>query len=148
SYSVSKNGGTAIRLFPHYFNTIHQVNELPNGELIFGNSWESQSQASRKRYKGEFNPDLLSYHPINKTFKQYTDWEGKDFWSSSDKNGNIYFVSDELNGEYNLYTFKNSIKTPLTRFETSIKRPVVSANGEKVVFERDYQIYVYDVATQ
>src|SRR5690606_2735322 len=55
SYSVSKNGGTAIRLFPHYFNTIHQVNELPNGELIFGNSWESQSQASRKRYKGEFN---------------------------------------------------------------------------------------------
>ncbi len=30
----------------------------------------------------------------------------------------------------------------------SIKRPSVSANGEKVVFEKDYQLFLYDVASK
>src|SRR6202012_5346967 len=47
-----------------------------------------------------------------------------------------------------LYTFINGKKTPLTSFTTSIKRPFVSANGEKVVFEKDYQLYTYDVASK
>src|SRR5690606_5174495 len=147
SYSVSKDGGTAKRLFPHYFNTIHQVVEMPNGELLFNNSWESYSAANRKRYKGSFNPDVLSYHPKSGDFKKLTDYEGKDFWQTVDRQGNVYFVSDEANGEYNLYALNNGSKKQLTRFNTSIKRPQVSANGEKVVFERDYQLYVYDVAS-
>lgn len=147
SYSVSKDGGTAKRLFPHYFNTIHQVVEMPNGELLFNNSWESYSAANRKRYKGSFNPDVLSYHPKSGDFKKLTDYEGKDFWQTVDRQGNVYYVSDEANGEYNLYALNNGSKKQLTRFNTSIKRPQVSANGEKVVFERDYQLYVYDVAS-
>lgn len=39
-------------------------------------------------------------------------------------------------------------KTALTQFTTSIKRPYVSANGEKVVFEKDYQLFLYDVASK
>lgn len=148
SYRVAIDGGTPVRLFPNYFNTTHQIAELPNGELLFSNSWESQSQASRKRYKGEFNPDVLSYHPKTKAFKQYTDWEGKDFWTSTDRQGKIYFVSDEGNDEYNLYTLEQGKKTALTQFQTSIKRPFVAANGEKIVFEKDYQIHVYDVVSK
>ncbi|SEL62466.1 S41 family peptidase [Parapedobacter koreensis] len=146
SYTVNVHGGTAKRLFPHYFNTIHGVVEAPSGELLFNNTWESYSAANRKRYKGAYNPDILSYHPSTRAFKQYTDYEGKDFWATVDKQGNIYFASDEANGEYNLYTFINGQKTALTRFNTSIKRPSVAANGEKVAFERDYQLYIYDVA--
>lgn len=148
TYTVNVQGGTARRLFPHYFNTIHGVVETPSGELLFNDTWESYLAANRKRYKGAFNPDILSYHPPTREFRQYTDYEGKDFWTSVDKAGAIYFASDEANGEYNLYTFVNGKKTALTRFNTSIKRPSVSANGEKVVFERDYQVYVYDVASK
>lgn len=148
SYKVSVHGGTATRLFPHYFNNTHHVVELPNGELLFNNSWESYSAAQRKRYKGAFNPDILSINPVTQQFKQYTDYEGKDFWATSDANGNIFFVSDEINGEYNLYTFINGQKTSLTKFETSIKRPDISANGDKIVFEKDYQVYVYDVLSK
>ncbi|MBK1442347.1 PD40 domain-containing protein [Parapedobacter sp. ISTM3] len=148
SYTVDVSGGTAKRLFPHYFNTIHGVVETPSGELLFNNTWESYSAANRKRYKGAFNPDILSYHPGTRAFKRYTDYEGKDFWTTVDNQGNIYFASDEANGEYNLYTFVNGQKTPLTRFNTSIKRPAVAANGEKVVFEKDYQLFVYDVASK
>lgn len=148
SYQVDVNGGTAKRLFPHYFNTIHHVVETPSGELLFNNTWESYLAAARKRYKGAFNPDILSYHPETKAFKQYTDYEGKDFWASVDRQGNIFFASDEMNGEYNLYTFADGKKTPLTKFETSIKRPFVAANGQKIVFEKDYQLHVYDVANK
>jgi len=147
AYSVNVNGGTAVRIFPDYFNTIHNVVEKPDGELLFNNTWESFNFANRKRYKGEFNPDILGYHPTTKKFTQYTDYQGKDLWASTDRKGNIFFASDEANGEYNLYTFVNGRKTALTKFETSITRPFVSANGEKVVFAKDYQLYVYDVAS-
>lgn len=66
---------------------------------------------------------------------------------SIDQNGIIYFMSDEANGEYNLYTFNGATKTQLTDFPTSVMWPKVSANGKKVVFQKDYQIFVYDVAT-
>lgn len=147
SYQVPVEGGTASRVFPHYFNTIHHVVEMPGGDLLFNDSWESYSAANRKGYKGAFNPDLLSYHPKTAAFKQLTDYDGKDFWQTVDKNGKIYFISDEGNGEYNLYTLDNGQKKALTSFGTAVKRPAVSANGEKIVFEKDYQIFIYDVAT-
>jgi len=148
-YKVKLDGGTPTRLFSNYFNTIHGVFEHPQtGELFFSNTWESYIFASRKHYKGAYNPDIQSYNPKTKVYKQYTDWIGKDFWATIDQKGNIYFVSDESNGEYNLYTFIDGKKTALTQFNTSIKRPIVSANGEKVVFEKDYQLYVYDVASK
>ena len=147
SYAVPVTGGTAKRLFGHYFNTIHGVVEKPDGELLFNNTWESYTAANRKRYKGEFNPDIMGYQPGTGKYTQYTDYNGKDFWASADRQGNVFFASDEANGEYNLYTFVNGEKRALTHFDTSIKRPFVSANGEKVVFEKDYQLYVYDVAS-
>ncbi|MGZ3833168.1 MAG: S41 family peptidase [Mucilaginibacter sp.] len=148
-YKVNLSGGTPTRVFGNFFNTIHGVFEHPQtGELFFSDTWESIYFANRKRYKGAYNPDIQSYNPKTKAYKQYTNWIGKDFWTSIDQKGNIYFVSDELNEEYNLYTFIDGKKTALTQFTTSIKRPFVSANGEKVVFEKDYQLFVYDVASK
>lgn len=147
SFKVSREGGTPTRIFGHYFNTVHNVVETPKGELLFNDTWESLTAAHRKRYKGAFNPDILSYNPRTKEMKQLTDYEGKDFWATADRDGNIFFASDEGNGEYNLYTFKEGEKTALTAFETSVKRPFVSADGSGVVFEKDYQLYIYRVAT-
>ena len=148
-YKIGISGGTPTRLFGNYFNTVHGAFEHPiTGELFFSNTWESIFFPTRKRYKGAYNPDIQSYNPKTKAYKQYTDWQGKDFWATLDLKGNIYFVSDELNQEYNLYTFVDGKKTALTQFTTSIKRPFVSANGEKVVFEKDYQLYIYDVASK
>ncbi|PWS32942.1 S41 family peptidase [Pedobacter paludis] len=148
SYKVNVNGGTAVRLFENYFNTTHHIAEAPSGELFFSDTWESMRFSNRKHYKGAYNPDIQSYNPKTKTYKQYTTYIGKDFWTSVDANGNVYFVSDEGNEEYNLYTFINGKKTALTNFDTSIKRPFVSANGTTVVFEKDYQLYTYDVASK
>ena len=148
TYSVNIDGGTPERVFDHYFNTIHNVIENPlNDEIYFNESWESGRFAHRKRYKGDYNPDIKSYNTKTKEFKKHTTYRGKDFAVTFDKSGNLYFKSDEANGEYNLYTIQNGEKKQLTTFETSIMWPKVSANGKKIVFRRDYQIHVYDVAS-
>lgn len=147
-YRINLNGGTPERVFGNYFFQYdHNLVEHPaTGEIFFNDTWESSNQVNRKRYKGPFNPDIQSYNPKTKKYTRYTEWEGKDFSATIDNNGNIYFISDEANGEYNLYTIRNGRKEALTKFNTSIKTPSVNAQGGKIVFERDYKLWMYDVA--
>jgi tricorn protease len=146
AYSVERTGGTPKRLFEHYFNWPHNLAIHPDGPIYFNESWESSNQVARKRYKGAFNPDIKSYNATTGEYKQHTTYQGKDMWASIDKTGKIYFASDEVNGEYNLYELDGTERTTLTKFKTSIKTPQVNANGGKVVFEKDYQLYLYDVS--
>jgi tricorn protease len=149
TFRVGIDGGTAVKVFPYYFFlNDHNVFENPTtGELFFNDTWESSNQVQRKHYKGPFNPDIQSYNPKTGTYKRYTDWIGKDFGATFDRKGNMYFISDQANGEYNLYTFAGDVKTPLTHFTSSIKNPIVNADGGKVVFEKDYRLWLYDITS-
>lgn len=145
SYKIFVNGGTPKLLFQHFFNNPHHTVQHPtSGDFFFTDSWESFMFPQRKHYKGEHSPQILSYNKNTKEFKKHTEYKGKDMWPTIDKHGNLYFVSDEYNSEYNLYCLKNGEKKPLTQFESSIGRPQASADGSKVVFEKDYQIWIYD----
>ena len=146
-FKVAATGGTPQRVFgSNFFQYDHNLVEHPTtGEVFFNDTWESVSQSQRKRYKGPFNPDVQSYNLKTKQHKKYTNWEGKDFAATIDKAGNVFFISDEANGEYNLYTLDAGKKKSLTRFSSSIKTPQVNANGGKVVFEKDYQLWLYDI---
>jgi tricorn protease len=145
-FKVNRRGGTPQRLCDNYFNTIHGLVEHPKSlAYYFNDTYESLFFASRKGYKGEYNPDIKSYNPKTKEFHIHTSYPGKDFWHTIDQQGHIYFVSDRFNGEYNLYKLTNEKKIRLTEFDTSIKTPQVSANGEKIVFEKDYQLFTYSV---
>lgn len=148
AYTINRTGGTPSRLFEHFFNWPHNLAIHPDGPVYFNESWESSSQVARKRYRGAFNPDIKSYDLKRQEYKQHTTYMGKDMWASIDRQGKVYFASDEVNGEYNLYTLDNSGKLGLTAFNTSLKTPQVNANGGKVVFEKDYQLYIYDINTQ
>ena len=148
-FKIGVDGGTPQRVFGNYFFQYdHNLVEHPtSGEIFFNDTWESSNQAQRKRYKGPFNPDIQSYNLKTKQHKKYTTWEGKDFGATIDKNGNIFFMSDEGNSEYNLYVLVNGQKKRCTKFTSSIRAPQVNANGDKVVFEKDYQLWTYDVKT-
>ncbi len=148
-FKVSVGGGTPQRLFgANYFSTVHGLVEHPrNGAFYFTDTWESFNFAHRKRYKGDYNPDIKSYHPKRKEFKVHTTYRGKDFAPTIDKHGNIYFLSDRDNDEYNLYTFKNKKIQRLTNFPVSIQAPNVSADGNLIVFEKGYQLFTYEVKT-
>jgi tricorn protease len=148
TYSVSASGGTPERLFGHYHNTVHNLVKHPDeDEYFFNESWESFTFPQRKKYRGPFNPDIKSYNTESEEFTKHTDWEGKDFWPMVDRNGSLYFVSDEANGEYNLYTLKNGSKQQLTDFDTSVRYPSISADGSTIVYEKEYQLYRYDIGS-
>lgn len=148
TYRVSVDGGTPKRLFGNYQNTVHNVVKHPKrNEFFFNESWESFLFPQRKRYRGPFNPDIKSYNTDTGEFKKYTSWKGKDFWPMLDRNGNLYFVSDRANKEYNLYTIRDGNKKQLTHFDTSVRYPAISADGSTIVFEKEYQLFTYDVAS-
>lgn len=146
-FTIATKGGTPKRVFGNnFFQYDHNLVQHPiTNEIFFNDTWESITQVQRKRYKGAFNPEIQSYNLTTKQHKKYTNWLGKDFGATIDKTGNIYFISDEANGEYNLYTIENGKKKALTKFNSSIKMPMVNANGGKIVFEKDYQLWLYDV---
>jgi tricorn protease len=150
SYKINKLGGTPTRLFgDNYFNNVHHIVENPNeAGYYFTESWESFIFPHRKRYKGDHNPNIKYYNTSTKEYKELTDYEGKDLWPTIDRDGNLYIASDEANTVYNLYILNDGAKKQLTNFETAIGRPQVSANGNKVVFTKDYQIFIYDTESQ
>ncbi len=150
SYKINVNGSTPERLFgDNYFNNVHHITEIPESNgFYFTESWESFIFPHRKRYKGDHNPDIKYFNTTTKEYKKLTDYNGKDLWPTVDQDGNLYIASDEFNDVYNLYILNEGIKKRLTDFNTAIGRPQVSANGEKVVFTKDYQVFVYDVASQ
>lgn len=145
-FQINIDGGTPVKIFKHYFNTVHNLFEHPSsGELFFNESWESKNFAHRKGYVGSYNPDIKSYNLNDNTYKEYTQHEGKDFGLCMDEKGNKYFMSDQFNGVYNLYSFENDQAVKLTSYKDAIYWPKVNAQGGKVVFTKDYQIYLYDV---
>ncbi|MCP4215315.1 MAG: peptidase S41 [bacterium] len=148
TFKIPITGGTPERMFKHYFNRPHNIVEHPvSGDLYFTDTWESFAFAGRKRYKGDYNPDLKSYNMTSKKLTIHTTYRGKDLWPTIDKNGEIYFASDRDNGQYNLFKLENKKITRLTNFDKSIKTPNVSADGGKVVFLKEYQLMVFDTKT-
>jgi len=149
SYKIKISGGTPIRIFNSmYHSNAHHVIELP-GEpsYCFTDSWESYMFPHRKRYKGAHNPDIQYYNQSTKVYKDLTSYIGKDLWPTVAQNGVIYYASDEYNDVYNLFIIKEGSSKRLTDFKSAIGRPQVSANGKKVVFTKDYQVFVYDTET-
>ncbi|MBL7729072.1 MAG: PD40 domain-containing protein, partial [Dinghuibacter sp.] len=148
-YKLNIQGGTPTRVLgSHFFSFDHNLFEHPNtGEIFFNDTWESASQLQRKGYKGPFNPEIQSWNPKTSRYKKYTSYEGKDFAALFDQQGNMYYTSDEETGEYNLFSVKNDKKNRLTRFTTSIRNAQVNARGGTLVFEKDYGLWLYDVAS-
>ena len=148
-YRIPLEGGNPVRVFPHYFNTLHNVALHPlTGEVFFNDTGESLNMTWRKRYRGAYDPDIQSYNPKTGEHRIYTTWDGKDMWATIDRNGKVYFVSDEENGQYNLCRLEEGKPEQLTRFSTSVVRPSVSADGNLVVFEKDYRLWIYDTGTR
>ncbi len=146
-YKVSFKGGTPFRVLGHYFfQNDHNLFEHPStGELFFNNTWESSLQAQRKGYKGSFHPSIQSYNLKTGKYLRYTHYNGKNFGATLDRRGNLYFISDQENGEFNLYSLQNRAAVPLTHFPNSVKNAIVNAAGTAVVFEKDYQLHLYDI---
>ncbi|MFR9504257.1 MAG: S41 family peptidase [Rikenellaceae bacterium] len=148
AYKLSIDGGTPERLFPHYFNTIANIYEMADGSYLFNESTESYRYATRKGYVGDHNPNIKMWNPATNQYSELTTYIGKDIWATSDKDNTIYFATHRQGGEANLAMKDGDNTVVLTSFRESIQYPRVSFNGEKVAFNKDYQIYIYDTKSK
>lgn len=143
TYKVALAGGTPVRLFPHYFNTVANLVQNPvTQEFYFNESTESYRFATRKGYRGDHNPNIKSWDPLKKEYKELTSFRGRDIWPMTDKNGELYYVSEEKNGEANIVRYSDG--KYLTQFEESVQYPSISFDGSKIVFVKGYKIFVLD----
>ena len=149
TYKVAIQGGTPVRLFDHYFNTVVNLTENPaTGELYFNESGESINYPTRKKYVGDHNPNIKSWNPAKKSYKELTDYEGKDTWPMVDAKGNLYYVTDKFNKEANIAKYNpKGEPQQLTSFNNSVQYPSISYNGDKIVFILDYKIHCLDLKT-
>ena len=142
-------GGTPVKLFPAYFNTVTNLTQDPvTNCFYFNESGESVSFPTRKRYVGDHNPDILMWNPQTKEYKQITTYNGKDTWPMTDKEGNLYYVSDQANKESNIVKYIAGGKPQvLTNFKESVQYPSISFNGSAIVFLLEYEINYLDLKT-
>ena len=102
-----------------------------------------------KSYKGSHNQDVWIYGFDSNDFTRITDYEGNDTWPmwTGDR---IYFVSDRTGDVNNIYYYDlgRRKRTQITKFEKhGVPWPSMSADGKKIVFERDARLYVLDTAS-
>lgn len=149
TFKVAVKGGTPTLMFDGYFNTIVNLVENPKtGEYLFNESMESISFPTRKRYIGDHNPNIKSWNPRSKKYTELTDYIGKDQWPMVDKKGNIYYISDEFNKESNIVKYNKGGKPQqITTFEESVQYPSLAFEGSSIVFLKDYEINILDIAS-
>ena len=102
-----------------------------------------------KRYKGSANQDVWIYDFKADTFTKITDWQGNDTWPMW-TGERIYFASDRVGGVNNVFYYDLATKETkqVTRFEDrGVTWPSMSADGAKIVFEREARLYVLETAS-
>ncbi len=106
-----------------------------------------------KRYKGSANLDVWLVDLKRGKFRKLTQWEGNDSWPMWGADGRVYFVS-ERDGIANLYSLDPMAKNPrstirkLTNFkEDGIQWPSISTERNRIAFEQNGELYLYDIKT-
>jgi tricorn protease len=152
-YRVSETGGTPMQVSgDRYVNEFYAA-AAPNGKSIaFSARGLGSAQWWRKGHAHIDNSEIWTIDDIDAAQPQYrpliVDNGGKNLWPMFSPDGTLYFVSDHT-GVENLYRkTNNSEAAALTHFTGGrVLWPSIAANGTAIVFERNFSIWKYDVAT-
>ena len=106
----------------------------------------------RKFYRGAYQSDVTVMDLASKTFRDLTEFDGMDSWPLWGHDGRIYFVSDrDPNSQANLWFVPESggPAAKATQFaDGEVRFPSISGDGRTILFERDFGVTKFDVATQ
>lgn len=148
-YKVSVDGGDLIRLTLHPLELEFTPTMTADNKSILFGSGGSAGTWRKPQYKGSNSPEIFigdNTVPIQNIRKLTTN-EDIDLFPMVG-NGAIFFVSNR-SGWPNLWSMgmDGSKATKLTNFSDGTMRwPSISKNGEKIAFEWNSEIYIYDVA--
>jgi tricorn protease len=106
----------------------------------------------RKGYRGSYQTDVTVVDLKSRSFKDVTTFLGMDTWPMWGADGHIYFVSDrDDKAQANIWRVPQDggAATQFTTFtDGDVRFPAISADGQTIVFERDFRLWKLDVATR
>jgi tricorn protease len=148
-FKVKVTGGEPVRLTWDSREWEYLPRVSPDGRWIACNFNGTPGAWRHRGYKGSNNADIWLAQmatPIDSP-KRLTENTGQDFaplWSPDGET--IYYVSDR-EGQVNLWSMdrKGERQRQLTKHTTDgVRLPDISADGRKIVYEFDSEIWVYD----
>jgi tricorn protease len=154
-YRVKMEGGTPMPVSNSRYMTEFWAAPSPDGQTVaFDARGVASGQWWRNGHSHLDESEIWLWKPggaagADGAFERVTDGGAKDLWPMWSKDGTtLYFVSDRT-GVENLWMMPLHGKAKqLTSFSKGrVLWPTISGNGSTIVFERDFAIWKYDVAT-
>ncbi len=148
-YKLSIDGGDLIRLTMHPLEIEFTPTMTADGKSIVYCSGGSGGTWRKAQYKGSNSPEIFigdNSVPIQ-NIRKLTSNEDLDLFPMVSGN-TIFFISNR-SGWPNLWSMglDGSRPAKLTNFSDGTMRwPSIAKNGEKIAFEWNSEIYIYDVA--
>lgn len=152
-YRVSVAGGTPMQVSGERYVNEFFAAAAPNDHAIAfsarglaSGQWWRKGHAHIDQSEIWMIDDVAAAHP--KYEPLVPDNGGKNLWPMFAPDGSLYFMSDK-SGTENLYK-KTAGAEPvaLTHFSNGrLLWPSISANGAAIVFERNFSVWKYDVAS-
>ncbi|WP_020604156.1 S41 family peptidase [Spirosoma spitsbergense] len=154
-YRVALTGGTPLPITAdRYANEFYGAPSPDGKTLAFSARGIASNQWWRKGRSHLDETELWLYRPEAKKagdqYERVTEGGAKELWPMWSQDGKaIYYVSDR-NKTQNLWAKPlDGTPTMLTNFTGGrVLWPSIGYDGRTIVFERDFQLWTYDVATK
>lgn len=149
-FRIRSEGGTPMAFSDNRFMNEFFASSSPDGKTIaFNARGVASHQWWRNGHSHLDESEIWLLHdgkPDN--YERLTKGGAKDLWPMWSKDGaSMYFVSDRT-GTQNLWVSNAGNAKQLTKFANGrVLWPSISYNGESIVFERDFKIWKYDIAS-
>lgn len=149
-YRVRASGGTPMAVSEEPYTNEFFASPSPDGKGIVFNARGIASRQWWRHGHSHIDESEIWLKQENKPYEKLTERGAKEIWPMWSADGKtIYYVSDR-NGNENLWSkpVQGSAKMLTTFTNGRVLWPSISYDGKTIVFERDFAIWKYDVATQ
>lgn len=153
-YRVHTDGGTPMPVTHSRYMTEFWAAPAPNNTTIaFNARGVASSQWWRNGHSHLDESEIWLWTPNtgDGSFEKLTEGGAKDIWPMWSKDGaTLYFISDR-SGSENLWSMPLHASGKARQLTSFTKGralwPTISTNGQTIVFERNFSIWKYDIAS-
>lgn len=149
-YRVRASGGTPMAVSDEPYTNEFFASPSPDGKGIVLNARGIASRQWWRHGHSHIDESEIWLKPEGKPYEKLTERGAKEIWPMWSADGKtIYYVSDR-NGNENLWSkpLQSPAKMLTTFTDGRVLWPSMSYDGKTIVFERDFAIWKYDIATQ
>lgn len=147
-YRVPVSGGTPMRVVTQPYMNVYLAAPSPrDATLAFNARGFAGSQWWRVGHS-HLDECEIWLRTAAGQYERVTQGSAKDQWPMWSRDGSLYFMSDR-SGAQNLWEQRSGDRAhQLTRFTSGrVLWPSIARNGSRIVFERGFGVWTYDVAS-